>query len=97
MSYTDRMTMSIRLRTVDGHRVALCAARCEIAEGDVYLDDADHYALAIKFRRDYQSLHEEPETTIMTAEECEHLAAVHPDQAIAVDGSLICFCKTHRA
>ena len=78
--------------------MALCAARCEIEEGDVYLDDSDHEALAIKFRRDYRLGYPdvEPETTLMIAEECEHLAAVHPDQASSMDGNLICFCKMHR-
>lgn len=44
--------MAIRLRTVDGIRVALCAAESDSMPGDVYLDDADHYALAAKFARD---------------------------------------------
>ena len=87
--------MSIRLRTVDGTRVALCAARSVHGAGDVYLTDGDHYALARKFARDHQNILAEPETSIMIAEECEHLAAVHPPHAIAVDGSLICFCKVH--
>ncbi len=45
--------MAIRLRTVDGVRVALCAVESDAKPGDVYLDDADHYALAAKFRRDW--------------------------------------------
>jgi hypothetical protein len=45
--------MSIRIRTVDGVRVALCAARSMPKPGDVYLDDADHYALADKFAEDF--------------------------------------------
>ena len=45
--------MSIRLRTVDGLRVALCAVESDAMLGDLYLDDADHYALAAKFRRDW--------------------------------------------
>ncbi len=45
--------MSIRLRTVGGVRVALCAYETDEAAGDTYLDDADHYALAAKFRRDW--------------------------------------------
>lgn len=47
--------MSIRIRTVDGVRVALCAAETDAMLGDVYLDDADHYALAAKFAQDWQS------------------------------------------
>lgn len=46
--------MSIRIRTVNGVRVALCAVESDAVEGDVYLDDGDHYALAAKFRRDWQ-------------------------------------------
>lgn len=51
--------MAIRLRTVTGPdgcpiRVALCAFETDPEPGDVYLDDGDHYALAAKFRRDWQ-------------------------------------------
>jgi hypothetical protein len=45
--------MAIRLRTLDGLRVALCAAETDAKPGDTYLDDGDHYALAAKFRRDW--------------------------------------------
>ena len=46
--------VSIRIRTVDGVRVALCAAETDAEPGDLYLDDGDHYALAAKFARDWQ-------------------------------------------
>jgi hypothetical protein len=46
--------MAIRLRTIDGLRIALCAAETDEMPGDVYLDDADHYALAAKFCSDWQ-------------------------------------------
>lgn len=46
--------MAIRLRTVNGHRIALCAAETDPRPDDVYLDDRDHYALSVKFWRDYQ-------------------------------------------
>ena len=46
--------MAIRLRTVNGTRVALCAAETDSKPGDVYLDDADHMALAAKFGQDWQ-------------------------------------------
>lgn len=46
--------MAIRLRTVGGVRVALCAVESDERPGDVYLDDGEHYALAAKFRRDWQ-------------------------------------------
>jgi len=45
--------MAVRLRTVNGVRVALCAAETDPQPGDVYLDDGDHYALAAKFSRDW--------------------------------------------
>ena len=46
--------MSIRLRTVAGLRIALCAVESDPMPGDLYLDDGDHYALAAKFRRDWR-------------------------------------------
>lgn len=46
--------MAIRIRTVGGVRVALCAAETDPAPGDVYLDDTDHHALAAKFAQDWQ-------------------------------------------
>lgn len=48
--------MSIRLRTVDGYRIAVCAARSVPLPGDVYLDDADHHALSVKFGADLHSM-----------------------------------------
>lgn len=45
--------MSIRIRVVDGVTVALCAARSVPQAGDVYLDDAQHEALASKFAEDF--------------------------------------------
>lgn len=45
--------MSIRIRTVSGVRVALCAVESDPMPGDTYLDDGDHYALAAKFRHDW--------------------------------------------
>ena len=44
--------MAIRLRTVDGVRVALCAVEADPRPDDLYLDDADHYALMCKFALD---------------------------------------------
>lgn len=46
--------MAIRLRMVNGTLVALCAAETDEQPGDVYLDDAAHYALAAKFALDWQ-------------------------------------------
>lgn len=46
--------MAIRIRTVNGLRIALCAAETDAMPDDLYLDDADHYALAAKFASDWQ-------------------------------------------
>lgn len=46
--------MAIRIRTVNGFRIALCAAETDPCPGDIYLDDGDHYALAAKFAHDWQ-------------------------------------------
>ena len=46
--------MAIRLRTVEGTLIALCAAETDPATGDEYLDDGQHYAIAAKFWHDYQ-------------------------------------------
>ncbi len=46
--------MAIRLRNVSGTRVALCAVETDPLPGDVYLDDADHYALVAKFAQDWR-------------------------------------------
>ena len=43
--------MAMRLRVVDNLLVALCAARSVEKEGDIYLDDGWHYALAQDFDR----------------------------------------------
>lgn len=46
--------MAIRIRKVDGHNVAICAARSHPKEGDIYLDDGVHYSLSQKFWHDYK-------------------------------------------
>lgn len=46
--------MAIRLRKVEGTLIALCAAETDPQEGDAYLDDGIHYALAAKFARDWR-------------------------------------------
>ena len=46
--------MAIRIRRVDNLTVALCAVETDEVPGDLYLDDAAHYALAAKFCRDWQ-------------------------------------------
>lgn len=47
--------MAIRIRKVGGILVAVCAARSVEKDGDTYLDDGQHHALAEKFRADFQS------------------------------------------
>ena len=46
--------MAIRLRDVNGKLIALCAYETDAAEGDIYIDDNGHYALAAKFRKDWE-------------------------------------------
>lgn len=48
--------MSIRIRVVDGNTIAICAARSVPKEGDLYLDDAAHHALTVKFSADFASM-----------------------------------------
>lgn len=48
--------MAMRLRTVDGVRIALCAARSVEKPGDIYLDDGWHYAISEKYWRDYEEI-----------------------------------------
>lgn len=54
--------MSIRLRTVGGVRVALCAVESDPMPGDLYLDDRDHYALSMKFWQDWNEAFKHPIT-----------------------------------
>lgn len=48
--------MAIRLRMVNGTAIALCAAKTETEEGDIYLDDMWHYAISQKYWRDYEEI-----------------------------------------
>lgn len=56
--------MAIRIRKVGGHVVALCAAKTEAKEGDIYLDDNAHHALSTKFACDWfdEGIEEHAET-----------------------------------
>ena len=47
--------MAIRIRDIDGCVVALCAAKTEHKNGDIYLDDNAHHALTTKFSVDFES------------------------------------------
>ena len=46
--------MAIRIRRVNGHTIALCAAETKPKEGDLYLDDSIHHALSTKFGLDWK-------------------------------------------
>ncbi len=46
--------MAIRLRPIGRHLVALCAAESDPEDGDTYLDDTAHHALATKFCLDFK-------------------------------------------
>ncbi len=48
--------MAIRLRTVNGVKVALCAAKSRPVMGDIYIDDGFHYAISQKYWRDYDEI-----------------------------------------
>lgn len=55
--------MSIRIRSVEFPNgeigvIAICAARSIPKPGDIYLDDAIHHALSIKFSLDFASMGE---------------------------------------
>lgn len=64
--------MSIRLRrTPDAGLIALCAARSVEQPGDVYLDDAAHYALAQKFWIDHPACGITPFAEVIAATERE--------------------------
>lgn len=45
--------MAIRIRKIDDHTIALCAAETKPKLGDLYLDDTIHHALATKFGLDW--------------------------------------------
>lgn len=46
--------MSIRIREIEGETIALCAAKTEPKEGDIYLNDCAHHALMTKFTVDLE-------------------------------------------
>lgn len=67
--------MAIRIRVIDGKTIALCAARSVAKAGDIYLDDATHYALTRKLARDFNEMFDvglpddEDETRLVEVEE----------------------------
>lgn len=48
--------MAIRVRKTGKKLVALCAAKSEPMEGDLYLDDNVHHALSNKFEDDFRKM-----------------------------------------
>ncbi|KKN39938.1 hypothetical protein LCGC14_0738440 [marine sediment metagenome] len=70
--------MAIRLRIIDGTHVALCAAHSDLKSGDIYLDDAWHYAISQKYWRDYPELGiVDEENNAIARKECR-CPACHP-------------------
>jgi hypothetical protein len=65
--------MAIRIRKVGGRVIAICAAMSIPKEGDFYLDDTVHYALAQKFSRDWDGntvkIYADDELNIVEVEE----------------------------
>ena len=47
--------MAARIRTINGHRVAVCAALTLPESGDVYINDSDDHALRQKYLWDYET------------------------------------------
>ena len=47
--------MAIRIREINSHTVALCAAKSKPKLNDVYLNDNEHHALMVKFTVDLES------------------------------------------
>ena len=48
--------MAIRIRWIDNHCRALCAAESQPQPGDLYLDDNVHHALSDKFEADFRKM-----------------------------------------
>ena len=71
--------MAIRLRIVDGVRVALCAAKTKAEFGDIYLDDGWHYTISQKYWRDYD------EIEIVDLADIALAASIEADEAIVPD------------
>ena len=52
--------MAIRIRIINGHMIAICAAKSKPKKGDIYLDDSIHHALSTKFALDWNEKWAEP-------------------------------------
>ena len=45
--------MAMRLRQIDSHLVALCAAETKAEPDDIYINDAQDHAIRIKLEHDF--------------------------------------------
>ena len=63
--------MAMRLRTVNGELMALCAAYSEEKQGDIYIDDGWHYAISQKYWRDYDEIAITDEKDVALAKKIE--------------------------
>jgi hypothetical protein len=80
--------VAIRLRVVQGKLIAVCAACTVQKQGDVYLDDAQHYALMQKFDRDLcdGACNDEQILALVEAEESNNPAREWWDKTYGNDG-----------
>jgi len=70
--------MAIRLRKVQGEWVALCAVESDQKEGDIYIDDGQHYALACKFAREHTvDWHDEQKNILMDTQKVRDAEEEH--------------------
>ena len=72
--------MAIRIREIAGRTIALCAVESDPKPGDIYLDDAVHYALTQKYLREWagRSLPEcSEEDAVVNAERVRDAAVEH--------------------
>ncbi|KKK80938.1 hypothetical protein LCGC14_2818460 [marine sediment metagenome] len=63
--------MAMRLRTVNGELMALCAAYSEEKQGDIYIDDGWNYAISQKYWRDYDEIAITDEKDVALAKKIE--------------------------
>lgn len=77
--------MAIRLRqTGDLSWIALCAAKSDPLKGDVYIDDAQHYALMIKFGYEWNIFRDKPPIADVDIYYEENLLCLEADKLIEI-------------
>lgn len=85
--------MAVRLRTINGKRIVVCAACTVAKEGDIYLGDEWHGPLADKFARDFNEMYahdlpyDEEGARLVEAEESNNPAREWWDKTYGDDGS----------